>query len=370
MTPTAKILLIGPLPPPVGGVTVSFNQLVEDLAKRGDIGTAVININPPASNLLAKLLRHLFCVGQMLWLVPQVDVVSLHATAKSAFIHGPLVWLLCKLFRKKSILRKFGGNFDQKYQQLGQLQRRIVRYTVLDMDLLLFQSKHLVDYFRSLTAKPVAWYANSRPLPESGVPPRNVTATGVTKFVFVGHVKATKGIRELADASAQLKGEMDLVVDIYGPLRDGFDAAELADTGVEYKGTLPPQAVIPTLQKYDVLLLPTYHPGEGYPGVILEGYAAGLPVIATKWNAIPEIVDHESGILIEPKSAAALKEAMLRLAQNPVEYARLRRGVSEKAHAFSSAVWSDKFVEYALALLHEERLPQSRNDTRGTKNSD
>jgi len=66
-----------------------------------------------------------------------------------------------------------------------------------------------------------------------------------------------------------------------------------------------------TIQKYDVLILPTFYQGEGYPGVIIEAYSLGLPVITTNWKAIPEIVENrKTGLLIEPRSTAALVDAM------------------------------------------------------------
>lgn len=349
MTRVIRVLLIGPLPPPVGGATVLFEQLVRDLSKRDDVQIKVINTARQNRNLIANLIRGGSCLLQLIWLITRVDVVSFHAAIGGAFLLGPVVWLVCKVFRRKSMLRRFAGRFDWQFEQLTPVLRWIIGHTVLDMDVILLETKHLVAYFRRITPKPVVWFSNSRPLPSDldSVAPRP-SGEGARKFVFVGHVKPSKGIREIIEASQHI--EEDIQIDVYGPLHDGVTENEFSGQRVVYRGMLPPEEVIETLGQYDVLLLPTYHHGEGYPGAILEGYCAGIPVITTDWNAIPEIVDQDSGILVKPGDAEALREAMLRLIRSPEEYARLRKGARRKAPDFSSRIWSDKFVEFASNL--------------------
>ena len=93
----------------------------------------------------------------------------------------------------------------------------------------------------------------------------------------------------------------NIIVDIFGPLDGQYTAEEIKSKGkgvVRYKGTLTPAQVYQELFNYHALILPTFYEGEGYPGVILEAYNCGMPVIATNWLSIPEIVDRNTGILI------------------------------------------------------------------------
>ncbi len=105
------------------------------------------------------------------------------------------------------------------------------------------------------------------------------------------------------------------------------------------------------MQKYDALLLPTYYEGEGYPGVILEVYCAGVPAIATRWRAIPEIVDGSSEILVDPKNAAQLVQAMQTLMCSPQHLDALRQGALEMARRFSSQTWTARFVQLNRTLM-------------------
>jgi glycosyltransferase involved in cell wall biosynthesis len=164
--------------------------------------------------------------------------------------------------------------------------------------------------------------------------------------VFIGHVKPEKGMRELLDAARRLGGR-EIRVDVYGPLLGGMRAQDFdGHPAVRYLGVLPPERVSEVLRGYDALLLPTYHPGEGYPGAILEAYAEGLPVIATRWRSLPEIVEHGvSGLLIEPRDAGALAQAMIDLHDHPERMQALRTGALARAEAFSSRRWTQEFVE-------------------------
>ena len=84
---------------------------------------------------------------------------------------------------------------------------------------------------------------------------------------------------------------------------------------------------------------------DGTPD-ILEAYAAGIPVVATNWMAIPEIVqDGVSGLLIEPRRPDAIVEALTSLMDDPAQLRALRAGAREMASQFASTRWTDTFVE-------------------------
>jgi len=102
----------------------------------------------------------------------------------------------------------------------------------------------------------------------------------------------------------------------------------LGDARLAYRGVLDNAEVGERLWEYDALVLPTRWPGEGYPAVILEAFAHGLPVITTRWQSIPDIVDDGCGILVEPEDASQFASMLNRLHRNPELYARLQQGGS------------------------------------------
>lgn len=69
------------------------------------------------------------------------------------------------------------------------------------------------------------------------------------------------------------------------------------------------------LKAFDVFVLPSLK--EGFPYVILEAMAAGLPIVASRTGGIPEMIeDGENGLLIKPGDAKELAEAILKLSQD------------------------------------------------------
>ena len=93
-----KLLLIGALPPPLGGTTVLFKQLVDELASVPDVRVAVIDTARREGGRASHVLYPLRVLSEMLREVPQVDVVSFHASMSGASLFGPLVWLMCGVF--------------------------------------------------------------------------------------------------------------------------------------------------------------------------------------------------------------------------------------------------------------------------------
>ena len=72
------------------------------------------------------------------------------------------------------------------------------------------------------------------------------------------------------------------------------------------------------------MLFPTYWKGEGFPGVIIDAFVAGLPVIATDWNMNTEIIEEGvNGFIIEPNSSNALADKMQYVMQNREELKRI-----------------------------------------------
>jgi len=72
------------------------------------------------------------------------------------------------------------------------------------------------------------------------------------------------------------------------------------------------------------MLFPTFWVGEGFPGIIIDAYIAGLPIIASDWNLNGEIIDEkETGFIIKKKDSIQLKDKMKYFIKNPEEIIRI-----------------------------------------------
>lgn len=348
INPKIKILVIGALPPPIGGTTVLVKQLADELTADKRVEVRVINTarDSKTSNWMKNFNTALATIVNMILVIPKVDVVSFHASSKGTWLFGPIVHLISRTFRKPWILREFGGIFDEAFTRLNQFKKLIMRNTVLDADLCLFETKYVVDFFKRICRNQVEWYPNSRPV-VSEVKNR-AKSDKCRKFVFMSQVRREKGVFELIEVGKRF--DKDITIDVYGPLFDGITPDHFRSAGVtRYCGVVDPSNVIGTLKNYDALLLPTHLP-EGYPGTIFEAYSLGMPVITTKWRAQPEIVDQTCGLTIQKKKPEELYKAMKCLINDDLLFRSLREGALKKREQFASDVLTDKFVQFCYYL--------------------
>lgn len=150
-------------------------------------------------------------------------------------------------------------------------------------------------------------------------PPRPADAP--LRIGYFGSVAHYKGVDLLIDAVLATPG--DLTLDIYGRLTDFPTFAEpLAerarnDGRIQFREPFPRDQLGKTLATIDVLVVPSRW-YENTPFVILEAFAAGIPVIATNLGGMSELVtDGTNGDLFTPDSSHDLATKLQRLASDP-----------------------------------------------------
>ncbi len=329
-----QVLLVGSRPPPSGGTTVLFDQLVAELETRPSLGVHVIDSAARGSRLRAALRL----TSELRAALARVEVASFHASPPGLAAFGPAFVRRCKRARRPCVVRFFGGNLDRYYEEGGRVRRaRLDR--VFRADLVVVESQMLVDWLAAEHPEVrVQKLSNHRPKPERAPrPPRIPDRT--LRLIFVGRVSEEKGVAILWQALERLI-DIDVTLEILGDTSDAprrvLQALE-ADPRVLVQGEIPIEEVPRRIAAADVLVLPTDHFGEGHPGVVLEAYAVGRPVISTNWRAVPEIVSHEStGLLVEPRDPAALAAAISRLARDPALLAHLSEGAARAATDFGT----------------------------------
>ncbi len=160
------------------------------------------------------------------------------------------------------------------------------------------------------------------------------------RIIAIGTLHEVKGQSHLIEACRLLR-ERGVVAScvIVGDGPDGPALSrQVADGGLEGSvtliGQLTESAVIDALHAADVLVAPSVPTRrgkrEGIPVVLMEGMAAGLPVVASRLSGIPELVeDGVSGILVPPADPASLATALADLAADPDR--RRRMGAAGRA---------------------------------------
>jgi len=156
-------------------------------------------------------------------------------------------------------------------------------------------------------------------------------------LVYVGRLERNKGVLDLIEAFARL-GRPDLRLIMVGHGDAGAAckaaAAPLGDR-VLLTGVRPIEEIPLWLAGSQALVLPSWN--EGTPNVILEAFACGRPVVATRVGGVPDLVTSDLlGQMVPPRDADAMAQALGRAADAHADTAAIaragqRHGWSESA---------------------------------------
>ena len=142
------------------------------------------------------------------------------------------------------------------------------------------------------------------------------------------------------------------MLDIYGQVdaaqKDWFaDLSGSFSQNVRYCGVVPYEQSVSTIKDYFALLFPTRFYTEGIPGTIIDAYAAGLPVIASRWESFGDIIDDGiTGIGYAFEDEKGLYKILSDVCANPRSVTDMKENCVHKA--------MDYIPENALKPLFEQ----------------
>lgn len=331
--------------PWVGGMTVIFEQVYEDISKMDDIYIKKINMNLTKS---FKIFWDLSRVFYGLFLVPFYDVISIQGSHRYHHIFGPILFLWTKLFGKKIILRTSAGNNIELYYERPGWFQKILRKTILNSDISFYETHYQVSYFSYISKNKVMYMPNNRKYVETNWKAKK---SKVTKFVFLGDINERKGPQLLIDAFKDVVNKYPVKLDLIG--KDQLRLKEkISHERIQIIEPFAPKNVYEILKDYDALILPSYR--EGMPGVIIEAFMLDIPVIVSNLPSIVEFVEHEKyGLIVKMGNTEDLKKAIIRLYNELELYNKMSYNIHEYKKEFDRDYWSRVYASEAKALSNE-----------------
>ena len=144
------------------------------------------------------------------------------------------------------------------------------------------------------------------------------------RILYLAGLRATKGVMDIVHTAEELKGRgIDFIFDVAGPwqekdtrrsFEEAMEEAGVADCIVMH-GRVTGEEKWKLYQNASLFFFPSHYESENFPLVLIEAMAFGLPVVATRWRGIPEMVmDGETGALCEvssPKQFAAALDKII-----------------------------------------------------------
>lgn len=176
-------------------------------------------------------------------------------------------------------------------------------------------------------------------------------------FVFVGRLVGDKGINELIKAFSRLSNTQEKSkLLLVGPFENDLDPLEYETLSILEKNPRIiwvgfQQDVRPYLAISHVLTFPSYR--EGFPNVVIQAGAMGLPSIVSNINGCNEIiVEGENGTIITVKNENSLYDSMLKMLENTDYYNHMKANARAMitSRYKQDIVWKALLEEYKTLL--------------------
>lgn len=353
------VLLIGPVPPPITGQAVTFSLLVDELGKARSIVTADLSEPLGRRDQQFSLARGAQMLRLAVWvskLMPRTSAVYLTiAQSRLGFLRDALFIAIASLWRRPVIAHLHGGNYASYYNSepptiqflIRKMLKKVRRLIVLsdrlrrDFEFLGSEFEHKLRTVRNASA------------PTEGRPRK--APQGELSLLYLSNMLVEKGYMDCVDAMTHLRrllpnvkikltlagtyvlgnDEFRTTAEMDAVLRKHIRYLDLDDS-VVVAGTVLGDEKARLLQAADIHLLPTYYQNEGQPITLIEALSAGLPSITTRWRDITDIIeDGNAGVLVPPKNALAIAEAIAGLYTDPAAYERMSKAALQAANKFS-----------------------------------
>ena len=256
--------------------------------------------------------KHPWVYLQALWAVITQPHATIVLSTSASNIYGMLKWFKKLNLRRNVVHWVIGGTLGDKVKN-GIFNANIIGYakhTLVESPLMLRQLEDcgVAGVIQVPNFKLINY------LPKVSVP------QDVIRFVFLSRIMAEKGCNEILTAAKLLNewGMQDqYIVDFYGKVADDykttFEEGLSKLQNVKYQGFLDMRQKegYDKLATYDMLLFPTYWKGEGFAGIFIDAFVAGLPMIITDWAHNSQFVkEGETGLFIPVHDAKALAQKM------------------------------------------------------------
>lgn len=174
------------------------------------------------------------------------------------------------------------------------------------------------------------------------------------KICTFSRVMREKGIADIVELIREINQQADAIIyelDIYGQIDIGQqewfeNLSREFPSYIKYKGQVAFDKSVEVLKGYFLLVFPTRFYTEGIPGTIIDAYAAGVPVVASRWESFEDIVEEGvTGFGYEFDNISELKNKLLEIAESPWSINNMKENCLIKANDYEvNRVFADLVI--------------------------
>lgn len=340
-----NILLVGPIPPPFGGIpayvknlkdasingvdfmlfNTAFPEWVAPFYREGKRSyTSIFEIS-----LWVGLKKVSYVLLSFLWLARLIiakrpQIVHVFTCSYWGYWRNWGYILIAKFLQRKTVFHLLGA-IDLFYEEVGLLQRFLLRRSLNSADCYLSQSPNLEKWVKQYSNEVSIGLWNGIDFEQiaaqlPGVPDRIASLVGPFG-ITIGNLSKNKGTADIIEVISRLKEKKVNLGWVFigrGDIKHFRNLAEHHGVSRQicFTGEVEEAEKWQMLQHATFFCLPS--DAEGQPISIIEAMACGLPVISTNVGSIPEVIRNGvDGILVQSGDIPALENAMLKLVSDP-----------------------------------------------------
>jgi glycosyltransferase involved in cell wall biosynthesis len=375
-----KILMIGPFPPVLNGVTVSNEFLYRSLKEQGNqvsrinTETGLIASKQGDRLSLSKILTFASIYIHLFRVVGKSTVyMAIGQTFWGIAKYSPFI-LLCNLLRIPYVLHIHGGYVCSAYNLMSPLKQRIFRR-------LLVGSRSVIALSESLAQDLKKTFPESHiDVVENFYDPRLIQNPierqqhEVPRFLFLSNLMLGKGILEFLDALLILQNvhKLNFEVALAGNIERGMKEqierkVALLGNKLHFFGVADFTRKKELLYWSDIFVLPTWYIMEGQPLSIIEAYVTGNVVVSTYQGGIKDISNYDTFVKTEAQNPEALAHTLEKLLAH---LAYFKPGVLITATAARKRFNPENFLVNIAAILNSATGEHITDRTSGEKQTE
>jgi len=351
-----RLLVVGPLPPPVHGVTVSTSLVLKNplLRERFSVEHVDTSDHRSGGNLgtwdlmnIALGIGHTIRLARRLRARPK-GIVYLPLSQSSAGLLRDSIWIqLGRLLGWRLAAHLRGGEFRDFYASRSVLFRAWIRNSLRRLDSVAVMGASLRHLFEGLVS------ADAIAVVPNGTPDFPLSAQRHGRSVlFLSNLRRRKGVVEAVEAALRVvERDPEARFQFVGEWESRELERDLQERTARYRDRIEflPAASegrkLELLASASVFFFPPTKP-EGQPRVVLEALCAGLPIVTTDQGAIREaVVDGETGFVLPEADPELLADRILLLLRDD----QLRRQMGSAARSRYLAHFTQERADALLA---------------------
>ena len=350
-----KILLIGPLPQPITGLSISNEQVLKTFQKSYKIESINTSTKYFFENLGKFNFLNVFnfCIKYTLIYKLLFSNIVYYTPGQTFFgliKYAPFI-VFSKILGKELIIHVHGNFVYEQYNLLSGFKKKVF-YALIklnDKGIVLSSSlrHNLADFMPNNKIFVLPNFYNS------AITKGNAKKSfKKLKVCYLSNLMIEKGVIVLLDALASLnKQGIDFRAEFAGHIDKSNEELILNKIskikGASYIGVVTGEKKRKLLQNSNIFILPTFYKMEGLPISIIEAMATGNVIISTDHAAISDLVkDGRNGFLVKKKSSQAISQKLIFISKNPTKASEMSsNNIDKTKNNYKSEEFSKNIIK-------------------------